>query len=47
LKDCPELEEIYVSEMGENIDSVVHLPRMPTEEDWAKAEELARTRKVD
>ena len=37
----PELEEIYVEEMGEAPGSVVYLPRAPTPEDWAKAAELA------
>ena len=38
----PELEEIYVEEMGEAPGSVVYLPRAPTPEDWAKAAELAK-----
>jgi hypothetical protein len=37
----PELEEIYVEEMGEAPGSVVYLPRAPTPEDWARARELA------
>ncbi len=37
----PELEEIYVEEMGEAPGSVVYLPRAPTQEDWARARELA------
>ena len=37
----PELEEIYVEEMGEAPGSVVYLPRAPTAEDWARARELA------
>ena len=38
----PELEEIYVEEMGEAPGSVVYLPEAPTPEDWAKAAELAK-----
>lgn len=38
----PELEEIYVEEMGEAPGSVVYLSRVPTAEDWAKAAELAK-----
>lgn len=37
----PELEEIYVEEMGEAPGSVVYLSRAPTPEDWARAQELA------
>ena len=37
----PELEEIYVEELGEAPGSVVYLPRAPTPEDWARARELA------
>jgi len=37
----PELEEIYVEELGEAPGSVVYLPRAPTPEDWARAQELA------
>lgn len=37
----PELEEIYAEEMGETFGSVVYLPRAPTPEDWARAQELA------
>jgi len=37
----PDLEEIYTEEMGEAPGSVVYLPRAPTEEDWARAKELA------
>lgn len=42
IKADPELEEIYVEEMGEAPGSVVYLPRAPTPEDWAKAAELAK-----
>ena len=38
----PELEEIYVEELGEASGSVLYLPRAPTPEDWAKAAELAK-----
>jgi hypothetical protein len=38
----PELEEIYVEELGEAPGSVVYLPRAPTPEDWAKAAKLAK-----
>ena len=41
IKADPELEEIYVEEMGEAPGSVVYLPRAPTPEDWARAQELA------
>ena len=41
IKADPELEEIYVEEMGEAPGSVVYLPRAPTPEDWAKAAKLA------
>ena len=41
IKSDPELEEIYVEEMGEAPGSVVYLPRAPTPEDWARAQELA------
>lgn len=37
----PDLEEIYAEEMGEASDSVLYLPRAPTPEDWARAQELA------
>ena len=37
----PELEEIYVEELGEAPGSVLYLPRAPTPEDWARALELA------
>lgn len=37
----PELEEIYVEEIGEDPGSVLYLPRAPTPEDWARARELA------
>ena len=37
----PELEEIYVEVLGEAPGSVVYLPRAPTPEDWARAQELA------
>ncbi len=37
----PELEEIYVEELGESPGSVLYLPRAPTLEDWARARELA------
>ncbi|HPT36674.1 MAG TPA: hypothetical protein PLZ44_00145 [Methanothrix sp.] len=42
MKDSPELEEIYAEEMGEDPGSVVYLPRAPTPEDWARAQELAK-----
>ena len=38
----PELEEIYVEELGEAPGSVLYLPRAPTPEDWAKAAKLAK-----
>ena len=38
----PELEEIYVEELGEASGSVLYLPRAPTPEDWAKAADLAK-----
>jgi hypothetical protein len=41
MEDNPDLEEIYTEEMGEAPGSVVYLPRAPTEEDWARAKELA------
>jgi hypothetical protein len=37
----PDLEETYLEELGEAPGSVVYLPRAPTPEDWARAEELA------
>ena len=37
----PELEEIYVEELGEALGSVFYLSRAPTPEDWARAQELA------
>jgi hypothetical protein len=37
----PKLEEIYVEELGEAPGSVLYLPRAPTSEDWARAQELA------
>jgi hypothetical protein len=37
-----ELEEIYAEEMGEDLGSVLYLPRAPTLDDWAKAAELAK-----
>ena len=40
----PGLAHIYKDMMGEEFDSVVVLPRMPTLEDWAAAEALARER---
>ncbi|MCK9565397.1 MAG: hypothetical protein M0Q43_05040 [Methanothrix sp.] len=42
IKADPELEEIYVEELGEPPGSVLYLPRAPTQEDWAKAAELAK-----
>jgi len=42
IERYPGLEEVYVSEMSEGLDEVVCLPRMPTEDDWARAEKLAR-----
>jgi hypothetical protein len=42
IKADPELEEIYVEEMGEAPGSVLYLTRAPTPEDWAKAAELAK-----
>lgn len=42
IKADPELEVIYVEEMGEDPGSVVYLPRAPTSEDWAKAAKLAK-----
>ena len=41
IEDDPDLEEIYTEEMGEAPGSVVYLPRAPTEEEWARAKELA------
>lgn len=38
----PELEEIYVEELGEAPGSVLYLSRAPTPEDWAKAAKLAK-----
>ena len=38
----PELEAIYVEELGEASGSVLYLPRAPTPEDWAKAADLAK-----
>jgi len=40
----PELAEAYRYLMGEELGAVVILPRMPTLEDWAAAEKLARSR---
>lgn len=40
----PELVEAYRRLMGEELGAVVLLPRMPTAEDWAAAERLARSR---
>ena len=40
----PELGEVYAEEMGEAPGSVVYLPRAPTPEDWARAQELANRR---
>ena len=40
----PELEEIYVEELGEAPGSVLYLPRAPTSEDWDRARELANRR---
>lgn len=40
----PGLAKVYKDMMGEGFDSVVVLPRMPTLEDWAAAEALARER---
>jgi len=37
----PELGEVYAEEMGEAPCSVIYLPRAPTPEDWARAQELA------
>ena len=41
IEAYPDLEEIYTEELGEAPGSVVYLPRAPTEEDWARATELA------
>ena len=38
----PGLAQIYKDMMGEEFDRVVVLPRIPTFEDWAAAEALAR-----
>jgi len=40
----PELAEAYRHLMGEELGAAVILPRMPTSEDWAAAERLARSR---
>jgi hypothetical protein len=42
IESNPELEEIYIEELGEAPGSVVYLPRAPTPEDWARALELAK-----
>ena len=44
IKADPDLEEIYAEELGEAPGSVVYLPRAPTPEDWARAQELANRR---
>ena len=41
IEKDPELGEIYSQELGEAPGSVVYLPRAPTPEDWARAQELA------
>jgi hypothetical protein len=41
IESNPELEEVYAEEMGEPPGSVLYLPRAPTPEDWALAQELA------
>jgi hypothetical protein len=41
IESNPELEEVYAEEMGEAPGSVLYLPRAPTPEDWALAQELA------
>lgn len=41
IEEDPELGEIYSQELGEAPGSVVYLPRAPTPEDWARAQELA------
>jgi hypothetical protein len=45
VKARPELAERYKELMGEELGRVVILPRVPTPEDWAAAEELARSRR--
>jgi hypothetical protein len=42
IESNPELEEIYIEELGETPGSVVYLPRAPTPEDGARALELAK-----
>ena len=44
MEKDPDLVEVYCSEMDEEPGEVVLLPRVPTAEDWARAEELARSR---
>jgi len=40
----PELAAVYRQLMGEELGAVVILPRMPTADDWAAAERLAKSR---
>jgi hypothetical protein len=42
IESDPELEEIYIEELGEAPGSVVYLTRAPTPEDWARARDLAK-----
>lgn len=41
IESDPDLEKIYLEELGEAPGSVVYLPRAPTEEDLARAAKLA------
>lgn len=41
IESDPDLEEIYLEELGEAPGSVVYLSRAPTEEDLARAAKLA------
>jgi len=44
ISKSPKLAETYKQLMGEELDRVVILPRMPTAADWEAAERLARSR---
>jgi hypothetical protein len=44
VDQSPGLAARYKALMGEVLGAVVILPRMPTLEDWAAAEKLARSR---
>jgi hypothetical protein len=45
IDDDPELGEVYAELMDEEPGSVVYLPRAPTAEELARAQELANLRK--